>query len=80
MSDGTPEFSSFLGADGLTEGHGIAVENNTVYITGQTNSASFPTTSGALTDGGSRWRKCLCYSPKSNNVTCRLLVLHIFGR
>ena len=45
MSDGTPEFSSFLSADGLTEGHGIAVENNTVYITGQTNSASFPTTS-----------------------------------
>ena len=42
-------FSTYLGGDGSDEGRGIALDgDDNIYITGDTRSATFPTTSDAL--------------------------------
>lgn len=40
-------YSAYLGGSGNDHGHGVAVEGATAYVTGETTSGDFPTTSGA---------------------------------
>lgn len=53
-SNGTLIFSTIIGGNGTDIGYGITVDNQkNIYITGQTNSINFPTTTGASLTGGS---------------------------
>jgi subtilase family serine protease len=53
MTDGTLNYSTFLGGAASDEGRGIAVDNYGVaYVTGETNSSGFPTTRWAYDSHG----------------------------
>ena len=42
------DYSTFLGGTGFDQGFGIAVRDGRAYVTGDTDSADFPTTTGAF--------------------------------
>lgn len=47
-------YSTYIGGDELDQGHGIAVFNGDVYVTGQTSSSNFPTINAydSIANGG----------------------------
>ncbi|MHA2366126.1 MAG: right-handed parallel beta-helix repeat-containing protein, partial [Candidatus Hodarchaeales archaeon] len=48
-------FSTYLGGSDNDEGKGIAIENDAIYIVGQTLSTNFPTNDGSLTLNGTMY-------------------------